>query len=150
MRARRRAGEIIIHPWHLGIEPCEIGDLHGGDCAANAAILTGVLDGSIRGGKRDIVLLNAAAGFMITGLAHDMHAGVAPWQMEQIDSGPRPGKTSGVAELQLTVGFAGKCSTQYFAAVGGHAEIEVGVAEFRAIADFATVHGCIFRPGHRA
>ena len=79
-------GEMIIHPWHLGIEPCAIEELHGGDCAANAAILTGILDGSIRGGKRDIVLLNAAAGFVITGLAHDMHAGIA-LANGQIDSG---------------------------------------------------------------
>jgi anthranilate phosphoribosyltransferase len=32
------------------------------------------------------VLLNAAAGFVITGLAHDMHAGIA-LANEQIDSG---------------------------------------------------------------
>ncbi len=79
-------GEMIIHPWHLGIEPCAIEDLHGGDCATNAAILTGILDGAIRDGKRDIVLLNAAAGFVVTGLAHDMHAGIA-LANEQIDSG---------------------------------------------------------------
>jgi anthranilate phosphoribosyltransferase len=84
--AGEQESEFIIHPWHLGIEPCAIEELHGGDCAENAAILTGILDGSVRGGKRDIVLLNAAAGFVITGLAHDMHAGIAQAN-EQIDSG---------------------------------------------------------------
>ena len=78
--------EFLIHPWHLGVEPCAIEELHGGDCAANANILTGILDGSIKGGKRDIVLLNAAAGFALTGLAHDLHAGMA-LANEQIDSG---------------------------------------------------------------
>ncbi|HWB60374.1 MAG TPA: anthranilate phosphoribosyltransferase [Chthoniobacteraceae bacterium] len=78
--------EFLIHPWHLGIQPCAVEELHGGDCAANAAILTGILDGSIRGPKRDIVLLNAAAGLVVTGLAHDMHAGMA-LAGEQIDSG---------------------------------------------------------------
>jgi len=78
--------EFLIHPWHLGVEPCAIGELHGGDCAINAKIVTGILDGSIRGGKRDIVLLNAAAGFVVTGLAHDMHAGMA-LANEQIDGG---------------------------------------------------------------
>jgi anthranilate phosphoribosyltransferase len=78
--------EFIIHPWHLGVEPCAIEDLHGGDCAANAATLTGILDGSIHGGKRDIVVLNAAAGMVITGLAHDMHAGVI-LARRQIDTG---------------------------------------------------------------
>jgi anthranilate phosphoribosyltransferase len=78
--------EFLVHPWHLGIKPCEHDELRGGDCGENAEILTGILDGSIRGGKRDVVLLNAAAGFAITGLAHDMHAGVA-LANEQIDSG---------------------------------------------------------------
>ena len=91
-------GEFIIHPWHMGIAPCEIGDLHGGDCATNAAILNGVLDGSVRGGKRDIVLLNAAAGFVVTGLAHDMHAGIA-LASEQIDSG------HALAKLRALQGF---------------------------------------------
>ena len=78
--------EFLIHPWHLGVEPCEIAEIHGGDSTANAAILTGILDGTIRGGKRDIVLLNAAAGLVITGLARDMHAGMS-LAGEQIDSG---------------------------------------------------------------
>jgi anthranilate phosphoribosyltransferase len=80
------AREFLIHPWHLGIAPCAHDELRGGDCKTNAEILTGVLDGSVRGGKRDAVLLNAAAGFAVTGLAHDMHAGVA-LAREQIDSG---------------------------------------------------------------
>jgi anthranilate phosphoribosyltransferase len=78
--------EFLIHPWHLDVKPCAIDELHGGDCDTNAKIVTGILDGSIRGGKRDIVLLNAAAGFVVTGLAHDMHAGMA-LASEQIDSG---------------------------------------------------------------
>lgn len=88
--------EFIIHPWHMGITPCAVAELHGGDCAENAAILTGILDGSIRGGKRDIVLLNAAAGFVITGLAHDMHSGIT-LAKEQIDSGRSSAK---LRELQ--------------------------------------------------
>jgi len=78
--------EFLIHPWHLGVEPCPVSELHGGDCETNAKILTGILDGTIRGGKRDIVLLNAAAGFVVTGLAHDLHAGMA-LANEQIDNG---------------------------------------------------------------
>jgi anthranilate phosphoribosyltransferase len=78
--------EFLIHPWHLGIAPYAHDELRGGDCKTNAKILSGVLDGSVRGGKRDAVLLNAAAGFAVTGLAHDMHAGVA-LAREQIDSG---------------------------------------------------------------
>jgi anthranilate phosphoribosyltransferase len=91
--------EFLIHPWHVGIEPCAIEDLHGGNCAANAAILTGILDGSIRGGKRDIVLLNAAAGFVVIGFAHDMHAGIA-LANEQIDSGRALAKLRGLQNFK--------------------------------------------------
>jgi anthranilate phosphoribosyltransferase len=47
----------------------------GGDATANAAIIEGILSGTIKGAKRDIAVLNAAAGFVITGKASDMHAG---------------------------------------------------------------------------
>lgn len=80
------ARDFLIHPWHLGIPACAHEELRGDGCAENAQILTGILDGTIRGGKRDIVLLNAAAGFVVVGLAHDMHAGVA-LANAQIDSG---------------------------------------------------------------
>jgi len=83
--------EFLIHPWHLGVQPCAVEELRGGDCETNAKILTGILDGAIRGGKRDIVLLNAAAGFVVTGLAHDLHAGMA-LANEQLDSGRALGK----------------------------------------------------------
>jgi anthranilate phosphoribosyltransferase len=45
----------------LGLERATLDDLLGGDAAENAAILRGILDGSISGPKRDVVLLNAAA-----------------------------------------------------------------------------------------
>ena len=43
----------------------------------NAAILEGVLAGTLKGAKRDIAVLNAAAGFVITGKAADLEAGKA-------------------------------------------------------------------------
>jgi anthranilate phosphoribosyltransferase len=45
----------------LGLERATLDDLLGGDAVENAAILRGILDGSISGPKRDVVLLNAAA-----------------------------------------------------------------------------------------
>ncbi len=49
-------------------------------CAAaapedNARTLTGILSGEIGGPRRDIVLLNAAAGFVVAGLADDLGGG---------------------------------------------------------------------------
>jgi anthranilate phosphoribosyltransferase len=78
--------ERTVDPAALGLAACTIEELRGGDCPQNAAILTAILDGSERGPKRDIVLLNAAAGFVITGLAADLAAGLALGR-EQIDSG---------------------------------------------------------------
>lgn len=78
--------ERTVDPTELGLATCTIEDLRGGDCAHNAAILTAIIDGTERGAKRDIVLFNAAAGFVITGLTKDLAAGLA-LAREQIDSG---------------------------------------------------------------
>lgn len=64
-----------IDPKELGFAKAALADLVGGDAAENAIILEGVLAGTIRGAKRDIAVLNAAAGFVITGLAADLAAG---------------------------------------------------------------------------
>ncbi len=50
--------------------------LRGGDPAENARITAGILAGEISGAPRDVVLLNAAAGFVIVGLEPDLGAGV--------------------------------------------------------------------------
>ena len=78
--------ERTVDPAALGLPSCTIDDLRGGDCQHNAAILAAIIDGSERGPKRDIVLFNAAAGFVITGLAADLAAGLA-LAREHIDSG---------------------------------------------------------------
>jgi anthranilate phosphoribosyltransferase len=78
--------ERTVDPAALGLSTCAIEDLRGGDCRQNAAILTAIIDGSERGPKRDIVLFNAAAGFVITGLAADLATGLA-LARAQIDSG---------------------------------------------------------------
>ncbi len=78
--------EFVLQPEELGISLAKIDDLRGGDRAENARILVAILDGSERGPKRDIVTLNAAAGFVITGLAPDLQSALA-LASEQIDSG---------------------------------------------------------------
>ncbi len=45
----------------LGQSPATLEDLVGGDAIVNAAITRGILSGDLRGPKRDVVLLNAAA-----------------------------------------------------------------------------------------
>ena len=64
--------ESEIIPEDLGIESCSISELKGGDPKENASIITSILDGTDPGPKRNIVALNAAAGFVICGSAPNM------------------------------------------------------------------------------
>jgi anthranilate phosphoribosyltransferase len=61
-------------------------ELHGGDAIENTEILRGILDGTIRGGKRNIVLLNAGAAIFCAGTAATMEEGIR-LAGESIDSG---------------------------------------------------------------
>ena len=81
-----RSSAHALDPASLGFPRAEIEQLRGGDCAANARILTGILEGHIHGAKRDVVVLNAAAGFVVCGLAGNMAEGVLRAQAE-LDSG---------------------------------------------------------------
>lgn len=61
----------------LGFAKAKISDLVGGDAHENAEILEGILAGRIKGPKRDLAVLNAAAGFVITGMVADIANGKA-------------------------------------------------------------------------
>ena len=74
-----------IDPEVLGFQKAPISRLKGGDVAANAAILREVLQGQ-PGPKRDLVLLNAAAGFVVARITPDLETGLA-LGAEMIDSG---------------------------------------------------------------
>ncbi len=78
--------EIRIDPREYGLAFCEIEAVRGGDRVQNARLLLGILEGTERGPKRDIVLLNAAAGLVIAGLATDL-AVALDLAREQIVSG---------------------------------------------------------------
>jgi len=75
----------LFRPEEVGLSRCSMADLRGGDAAANAAIVRGVLSGET-GPKRDIVLLNAAFGLVAAGKADDPAEGVL-LAAEAIDSG---------------------------------------------------------------
>ena len=74
-----KKGEITdsnINPRAFGIPTAKLKNLQGGDAQANAKIITSILDGTDRGAKRDMVAVNAGAGFVITGISPDFAAGV--------------------------------------------------------------------------
>jgi anthranilate phosphoribosyltransferase len=70
-RVRRSTVDAV----DLGLARVKLEDLRGSDAATNAVIVGEVLAGG-RGPHRDIVLLNAAAGLVVAGLAHDLAAGI--------------------------------------------------------------------------
>jgi anthranilate phosphoribosyltransferase len=72
-------------PEMAGLPRTTLDQFTGGDVKTNAALLYDVLTG-IPGARRDIVLLNAAAGLVAAGLAGDLKEGVR-MGAEAIDSG---------------------------------------------------------------
>jgi anthranilate phosphoribosyltransferase len=74
-----------ITPEMAGLPRATLDQFIGGDVKTNAALLYDALTG-IPGARRDIVLLNAAAGLVAAGLASDLKEGVG-LGAEAIDSG---------------------------------------------------------------
>jgi anthranilate phosphoribosyltransferase len=70
------SGDEIIEPRDFGLAESGVEELQGGDAGKNAEILTGILNGSDTGPRRDIVLLNAGAGLACAGVVEDLKAGV--------------------------------------------------------------------------
>jgi anthranilate phosphoribosyltransferase len=90
-----------LSPEDAGLSFTTLTSLQGGDAAANAAALKRLLEGE-KGPYRDIVLLNAAAGFTLAGRAASLHEGVA-LGAESLDSG----KAKDVLEKLTTLTNAG-------------------------------------------
>ncbi len=76
--AKLEAGKIKMEefdPATLGFVRAEVAELVGGDAQDNAETLEGILASRIKGPRRDLAVLNAAAGFVITGKSIDLAAG---------------------------------------------------------------------------
>jgi anthranilate phosphoribosyltransferase len=80
----------IWNPSDFGVQPAQLASLKGGDSTCNRKIIMEILLGSA-GPRRDIVLVNAAAGLLAAGLAQDLRGGVDS-AAQSIDSGAAIGK----------------------------------------------------------
>src|SRR6266545_3739831 len=71
-------GESVVRPEQFGLRSAPAEAFKGGDAAANAAIIRGVLghNGGATDAQRDVVALNAAAALVAAGLVMDMRAGI--------------------------------------------------------------------------
>jgi len=81
----------LVAPEEVGLKRYPLSDLEGGDAAANAAALRGILGGELGGAKRDIVLLNAGAALYLGGRCDGLREGVA-LATELLDSGAAASK----------------------------------------------------------
>jgi anthranilate phosphoribosyltransferase len=75
----------ILNPRSLGLPMATLEDLKGGTAEENAKIANDILQGE-SGPKRDVVVLNAAAGLVVGGAATDFNEGIQ-LAGESIDSG---------------------------------------------------------------
>ena len=83
-----REGRIQEHVWSpedFGVARASLESLAGGDPSRNAQIAREILGGE-RSPARDIVLMNAAAGLVIAGIAKDLKSGMSI-AADSIDSG---------------------------------------------------------------
>ena len=95
-----KEGEVrsyALKPGEFGFDEYPIGELEGGDPLANAATALAILQGGEKGPRRDVVVLNAAAGIYVGGLARSIKAGV-PLAEGSIDSGRAYGKLKALIE----------------------------------------------------
>jgi len=68
--------EFTIAPEDLGLDRAPIEAVSGGTPEENAADLRGIVDGSVTGPKRDLILANAGAAIYVAGETDTLAAGV--------------------------------------------------------------------------
>ena len=90
-----------ITPEQFGMKRVSLEELRGGSGRENAKITRAILDGTERGAKRDIVLLNAGATLYVGGVAESMEAGVK-LAAEAIDSGAAARKLKELVRVSNT------------------------------------------------
>jgi anthranilate phosphoribosyltransferase len=77
--------ETTLDPADVGLSKASAEDLRGGDAATSASITRAILDGK-PGARRDVILLNAAAGLEVAGRASGLAEGMEV-ATRSIDSG---------------------------------------------------------------
>ncbi len=78
--------EYEIAPEDFGLPRGTKEEIVGGIADENAQITRGILDGSIQGARRNIVLMNAGCALYVTGKAKSIADGIT-LAAEQIDTG---------------------------------------------------------------
>lgn len=90
--------EMEIDPQAYGFKLYDSQEIKGGTATDNAAIVQGVLDGTLKGAKRDIVVLNSAAALWVDGRARDIKEGIE-MATASIDNGAAKRQLLNIAKL---------------------------------------------------
>jgi anthranilate phosphoribosyltransferase len=80
-----QVSSYTISPEDYGLQRASIDSIKGGDALENAQIIRNIMDGQ-EGPKKDMVLLNAGAAFVASGLDQNLKDGIQRAE-ETIDSG---------------------------------------------------------------
>jgi anthranilate phosphoribosyltransferase len=91
LKADKSVESFEIDPLAYGFEGANISELRGDDPQTNARILRDVLNGTTKGAKRDIVLLNGGAALWAAGKVDNLAEGIRLAQ-DSLDSGAALGK----------------------------------------------------------
>jgi len=83
---RGQFNEFILDPREYGFDLYQKSEILGGDAIENSKITKGILDGSITGAKKDIVVLNAAAALLVDHKVNSTEEGIE-MARDAIDSG---------------------------------------------------------------
>jgi anthranilate phosphoribosyltransferase len=94
--------ESTLDPRQLPLQPAALQDLAGGDRDANARIVRQLVYGEDRGPRRDAVLLNAAAAFLVADRVRSVSEG---WTLAEqvIDDGRAAAKLEALIGLSQSV-----------------------------------------------
>ncbi|WP_436909695.1 anthranilate phosphoribosyltransferase [Halosimplex marinum] len=98
--------EYTITPEDLGLETHDIEAVSGGTPEENAEDLLGIVEGDVRGAKRDIILANAGAAVYVAGKADSLEAGVEA-AADAIDSGDAAAKLDDLRDVSARVAADG-------------------------------------------
>jgi anthranilate phosphoribosyltransferase len=85
LEGEKISNAVLDVAW-IGIARTTLADLRAGDARESAATIEGILSRKITGPMCDMVIANAAAGFVVAGLARDLNAGIV-LAREQIENG---------------------------------------------------------------
>jgi len=94
---------LDIVPENFGLSRCTLPDIAAGTPEVNAETIMGVFAGTVKGPRRDAILLNAAGALVVGGKAEGFQDAIV-LAGELIDSGAATGKLSQLREMSRSFG----------------------------------------------